>query len=297
MGAANRIAYSTTRLLPLKQRVGLLRWLKGRSQRAKLAKSDVVLISYPKSGRTWFRIMLSRCYAQTFGLDDTKLIKVDNFHRLDRRVPVFHSFHGSMIREVTTGKDPDRLLEGKKIIFLARNPIDVSVSCYFHLLGGRTKPHNREMKSIPKSIEEIPISEFVRTTQWSVAHIVDFMNEWTALLSGNSNVLVVKYESLRENPRSELERVNAFLGKPFTDAAMDSAIESSRFEKLQQQERDGVFVNSALQPREPENPNSYKVRRGKIGGYVDYLDGACVAEVESLVANKLTADLGYRDQN
>lgn len=293
MTLSMRLGYAATRMMSRTRRIGIMRWLKGRSQRKSLARAEIVLVSFPKSGRTWFRVMLSRCYAGKFGLDANTLIKRDNFSKIDRRIPVFLSFHGTFIREVAGKRNPAALFAGKKIVLLVRNPIDVSVSLYFHLLGARTKSVSREMKGVPDSMEGVSADQFVLSSPFNVAEIVGFMNDWTSLLAGNPHVLTIKYEDLREQPETEMRRVSAFLGDSFTNAVIESAVRSSEFEQLKEQERSGQFANAALRPREPGNPNSFKVRRGKVGGYVDYLSEASVRQAEAIVAEHLTKELGY----
>ncbi len=293
MAVETRLAYAATRILPKTARVNLMRWVKGLSQRRSLAAADVVLVSFPKSGRTWFRVMLSRCYAKTFGLDEDTLIKRDNLHKFDPRVPKFLSFHGTFIREVAGRRDPASLFDGKKVILLFRNPIDVSVSLYFHLLGDRTKSSSREMKGVPDSMDGITVEHFVLNSPFSVTEVVRFMNDWTALMARNPNVITVRYEDFKEDPTAEMKKVSDFLGDAFTADVIDAAVNSSVFEELKDQERRGQFSNNALKPRDPSNPNSFKVRRGVVKGYLDYLSADAVRTVEQIVAEQLTESLGY----
>ena len=46
-------------------------------------------------------------------------------------------------------------------------------------------------------------------------------------------------------------------------------------------------------PRDRSNPNSYKVRRAKVGGYKDYFDDQQVAEIEAYMASNLSPLFGY----
>jgi hypothetical protein len=293
MAVETHLAYAATRVLPKVQRVGIMRWVKGISQRRRLANSNVVLVSFPKSGRTWFRVMLSRCFAKTFNLDENTLIKHDNFHKREPRIPVFLSFHGTFIREVAGRREPASLFKGKKVILLMRNPIDVSVSLYFHLLGARTKSVSREMKGVPDTMDGITVEDFVLNSPFSITEIVRFMNDWTALMADNPNLITLRYEDFKDDPAGEMKRVSDFLGVAFTEEVIQAAVNSSGFEELKVQERRGQFVNNALRPRDPDNPNSFKVRRGKVRGYIDYLSDDAVRRAEEIVARDLTGVLGY----
>ena len=49
------------------------------------------------------------------------------------------------------------------------------------------------------------------------------------------------------------------------------ALEFSRFENMQKLEAAGAFDSKILHPGDVRDPESFKVRRGKIGGYREYL--------------------------
>jgi hypothetical protein len=50
-----------------------------------------------------------------------------------------------------------------------------------------------------------------------------------------------------------------------------------------------------MQPGDTRDPDSYKVRRGKIGGYQDYFTPEQVAEIDAIVAQQLSPTLGYSE--
>ena len=55
---------------------------------------------------------------------------------------------------------------------------------------------------------------------------------------------------------------------------------------MQQQEKQGVFArryNKALTPGDPENKESFKVRRGKVGGFKDYFSEQDLAFADQLL--------------
>jgi hypothetical protein len=59
--------------------------------------------------------------------------------------------------------------------------------------------------------------------------------------------------------------------KEIDDAVFGPAIDFSDFRNMQKLEAAGEFGTKILQPRDREDPESFKVRRGKIGGFVEYL--------------------------
>ena len=50
---------------------------------------------------------------------------------------------------------------------------------------------------------------------------------------------------------------------------------------------------SRMMPTDRKNPDTYKVRRAKVGGYRDYFDDAQVARIEDLVRTRLSPTYGY----
>ena len=47
-------------------------------------------------------------------------------------------------------------------------------------------------------------------------------------------------------------------------------------------------------PGDKSNPDSYKVRRAKVGGYRDYFNDAELEQIDSMVNERLRSGLGYK---
>ena len=56
-----------------------------------------------------------------------------------------------------------------------------------------------------------------------------------------------------------------------TRMIFQEALEFSRFENMQKLEAAGAFDSNILHPGDVRDPESFKVRRGKVGGYREYL--------------------------
>jgi hypothetical protein len=105
---------------------------------------------------------------------------------------------------------------------------------------------------------------------------------------------VVRYEDVRSRPVEMLAGVVDFLGAPFSNEEVEDAVEFAAFENLKELERTNFFKSSRLSPRDPDDPDSFKVRRGKVGGYADYFAPADVAEMEAWVRDRLDPVFGYQ---
>ena len=65
------------------------------------------------------------------------------------------------------------------------------------------------------------------------------------------------------------------------------------FDNLRALESKGFFRQGGLRLRNPDDPESFKVRRAKVGGYRDYFTAEQAAELERLVAERLSPAFGY----
>lgn len=253
---------------------------------------DVIVISRAKSGRTWLRAMLSRLYQNRHGLPENELLESDNFHRAVPAIPKFAFVHGQGLDEVLDDDPSPRWMQGKKIIFLVRNPLDVAVSEYFQSTR-RASSGKREMLGIES---QTPMFDFVMDGPLGLRAVIPFMNDWQRRIELlGSPALTLRYEDMRADPHDGLRRISDFLGAEFTEAEIDDAVEQNTVENLREKERTNFYNNKRLSARDPNDPDSFKVRRAKVGGYRDYFEPAQIAAMEAYVAARLSPAFGYHD--
>jgi hypothetical protein len=275
-----------------RHRVKLFRWFRSLRDLARLSRADVVFISYSKAGRTWTRVMISRLFQLKYALPENLVIERDNFHRLNSAIPIFLFTMGNYIADVRPLGGPKSPFRKKKVIFLARHPADIAVSFYFHQQN-RIKPLVKDVKRLSTSVAGQSIFEYMQDPKYGLDHVVGYLNMWLNALAGHENHLLLRYEDLRAAPAAQLRRVAAFLGTEFTGRQFEDAVEFAMFEKLKQKEQENFFNNRRLQPRDPANPDSFKVRKGKVGGYLDYFTPEQVTWIEERVSTTLDPTLGY----
>lgn len=278
--------------LPAERRRALERRLRGREQLRKLHEADVVIVSYGKAGRTWVRVMLSRLYQLLYGLPE-RLLGFDNFHARDSRVPKIFFTHDNYIQDYTGHRDK-RVFRDKKVVLLVRNPQDVAVSQYFQWKF-RMRRSKKALNEYPEHGADVPIYDFVMRPASGIAKIIDWMNAWAAEVGRIPSLLVVRYEDLRADTAGELRRIAAFLGAPADQAALRGAVDYASVENMRKLEEQRKFWLSGgrMTPGDRSDPNSYKVRRAKVGGYRDYFDDEQVARIDALVDEKLSPVFGY----
>ena len=262
-------------------------------------RSDLLIIAHPKSGNTWLKAMLSRLYQVRFGFPEQFLNKSDEYARRNPAVPRLAATNGYYSYEGAVGEElkrADSTLRDKAIVFLPRHPLDIAVSWFFQFTK-RQSAHKQELINafIERPVDKYTVSmwEFVRNSDIGVEFLIDYLNGWHAALAELERAITVRYEDLRTNPEFELARINALLGEDFSDQEIADAVAWASVDNLRQMESEGKFRQGGMTLRNPDDPNSFKVRRAKIGGYRDYFNGDELNELDALVQARLDPALGY----
>lgn len=280
--------------MPDDRRRSLERRLRGREETRKLRQADLVVVSFGKSGRTWLRVMLSRFFQIRFGLPQSVLISFDNLQRRDRSLPRILFTHDNYIRDYTGNRDSKRDFYGKRTVLLARHPADVAVSQYFQWRF-RMRPRKKALNDYPAHGREVPVYDFVTDPDAGLKKVIGFLNDWGRERDRFAQLLVVRYEDLRRDTAGELGRVLRFMGYEPTGAELDACVAFASVENMRQLETKKVFwqAGSRMRAADKDNPDSFKVRRGKVGGFRDYFDDAQIAAIERAVETELRPGFGY----
>ncbi len=277
--------------LPKPMRRSATRALWRRREMGRIRAAELLFVQHPKSGSTWMRVMLSRLYQAKYGLPETAIPEIQRFHALDARIPRIFLTHYDFVND--RARDGIGLAE-KKIVFLSRHPCDVAVSLYFHV----TKHARRDRKIFnnwPLDAQRMSMFDFVMDLESGVPEIVEFLNRWERNLSTLANAMRLRYEDMRAQPAERLEGVVRFIGAPFTRAEIEGAVAYASFDALKDKERRNAFNSYRLSPGNADDSDSFKVRRGKVGGYRDYLKPEEIAVLEEYLSARLSKGYGYND--
>lgn len=295
-----RVILGPTRLLPRDLRV----WLRRRGlerlemQRARAAR--LLIIGHPKSGNTWLRTMLSRLYQVRFAMPSDFTVKTDELALRHPRAPRLLATNGwytyeAVIGEALAEDAPDPVLARKPVVLLARHPCDIAVSWY-HQFTRRQSVYKRELINAwldePVDPTAVDMWQFVRHGPIGLPALIDFLNTWERRVLRLPHGLVVRYEDLRADPVPELRRITALMGEEFGDAELAAAADWSSFENLSRLELEGHFRSGGIQKRVTD-VTTRKVRRGRVGGYREDFSPEQVAELDALVAERLSPSFGY----
>jgi sulfotransferase family protein len=117
--------------------------------------------------------------------------------------------------------------------------------------------------------------------------------EMEANRRGDLDFALVRYESLHAAPEENFRQLLAAIGESLPDdVAFSRALAFSAFDNMKKLEAAGAFDSKILQPGDARDPESFKVRRGKVGGYIDYLEEADITYVAE-VMRELDPRFGY----
>jgi hypothetical protein len=256
----------------------------------RLRGGDAIIISNPNSGRTWIRTFLAAYFcARTghpFSLDpaeynDPEIPRIIYTHDL------YEHYTKTRLYERLRSKFlvPRRELKRAPVILLARDPRDTFVS-HYHELTRRTaetagKLHGRT------------IGEVLRDPVHGIDLMVRTMEEWLAEFGARKDCTLVRYEDLHATPQEQFRRILRAIGEEqISEEHFAHALEFSHFGNMKKMEASKQYDPKLLQPGDVNDPESYKVRRGKVGGYADYLKAEDLGYANAAVA-RLNPRFGY----
>jgi len=272
------------------------RKLRGVEQYDKLRKADVVFVSFGKSGRTWLRVMVSHLFRVMYDLPKNAVLGFDNFHNLDRRVPRTFFTHDNYIKDFTGDFLTKKPFYDKPVVLLARDPRDVAVSQFFQWKH-RVKPTKVAINNYPPRGSDISLFDFVMGDNGGgMKAVTDFLNLWAEEADKVKQFHLLRYEDLRAQPHEELRKILDFMQVDATDDHVNAAVDYSSYENMKKMESKQTLrlAGGRMVPRDKDNPDSYKVRRAKVGGYRDYFTDEEVAAIDARLADTLDPLFGYK---
>lgn len=212
------------------------------------------LVSYPKSGNTWMRFLLSNllCQEEALTLQNIWLYIPDSHDSKQYQyIADINSDFNQLSYQFVKSHDPYfPFYRNKNVIYLVRDGRD-ALSSFYHYRRARIR------SSIAVS-DLIKWNKSISMGMWS-EHVVG----WVRGLC--SRKIIIRYEDLLNNPHQEVQRLLEFLGWELDVATVQRAIRNSSFKSLQEIENQfGVKYQDRITSADTASPF---FRKGSTGNW------------------------------
>lgn len=235
-----------------------LAWLYHRG----LKSSDIFVASYPRAGSTWLRFLLHELLTG----------ESSNFNRVNASIPdIGHHNNAPQLvdnesRLVKT-HEPYRKEYGRAV-YLVRDVRDVAISEYYFqqlwkLYDG----------SFQNFLDDFLAGKVNRYGSWD-KHTNSWLN---ATESTPDQILVVRFDELRQDTVTTMANILAFIGTPTSESEIEQAIVNNTTTKMRAKERDVNFAAA----------DQNFVRKGTVGGWQESLTGDQIRQIEECTGNTL----------
>lgn len=275
-------------------------------------KGIIWLASYPKSGNTWMRILISNYHSEadepvsinaisTDGIASSRtlfdnLVGVDStsltFEEIDALRPEVYekvAVTGDHLQYIKVHDAYTYLPDGRsllpslnsKVIYIVRNPLDIVPSLASHI-GESTDETVRFMCDEKSCFGSSKIKFSSQLNQklltWE-GHVRSFLEQ------DAMEVLLVRYEDMLKDTAYEFQRVLDFCGVKVDSQQLKKAVDFSDFKRLKKQEEQDGFKE-----RSPKSKTFFN--SGKVGNWKDKLTEQQVEQIIS-VNGEMMKKLGY----
>jgi len=190
--------------------------------------------------------------------------------------PIF-SYDGAdhLLRRHLTDLNPDKTrYAGTSVLLMVRDPRDTVVSGYFQV--------TRRLR-----IQVGSLSELLRDDRHGIKKICHFNLQWFAAGHQIHRFAILSYERMHKSPSAALSAVATFAGIVLDDNIAQSVASNRTFQRMRAAEASGELgkrYGDILRPGQRNDEESFKVRRGIVGGYRNYLSQADLSYCEEIIA-------------
>lgn len=238
--------------------------------------TSAYVLSYPGSGRTWLTVLIGKAIIDEFRIEGANPSRLGDLVERGRGVPridVRHDGRPQLQRPEQVERDKSRFAR-KSVVLLVRDPRDAIISYYFEASKRRGRFQGTA-------------GEFLRHPVGGLDTLLTYYNVWADCRSVPRRFYMVRYEDLHSDPVGQLGRVMQTIGLSPGRASLEAAVGFSSFENMRKLEAKG-FDRPELDRRNPKDVESFKARKGRVGGYRDYLSAADIEYLDERIAERLS---------
>lgn len=247
-------------------------------------RAEVFMLWFPKCGGTWAKLQLHTALTKHYGVVGAPPLELEHLKDFEPRIPRIRPFHD----DAPHWKTPEQLREhkrryaGRKVMLLVRDPRDAIVSLHLQV--------TKRWKVDPN----MSLDEFVWNPRGSFHTMIRYYNIWAKNRDVPSELMLLRYEDMRADPHAAVRKMIDFVGVPdVTDELIREAVEYNQIEKLREREAAGQYDTRRLQPGDPNDPDSFKARKGKVGGFREVLRPEDVEKMTQILRDEMDPWYGY----
>lgn len=191
-----------------------------------IKKTDILLVSYPKTGNTWVRFFFMNLYNQK-----EHIFEEIGFKELDA---YFHEIGHGKLREsfifngqpriLKTHNKPRPVLGGlsNKVIYILRDPRDTMVSFYNYRINKDTLPTNMDF------------AKFIRDPKIGLRSYFEHFKAWETKID-----FLIIYESLKKDEETVfLKIVSDIFGQEYSEEQVLKAVYHASFDQIRKSEKE-----------------------------------------------------------
>jgi sulfotransferase family protein len=261
--------------------------------------TELYFVGYPKTGNTWLRYMLGRYTQLVCGLPELPLFDAtDRLGRCERFCvgPAMQFTHRPLLWGNQKASDLDfgnviHPFESKRIVLIIRHPLDTMVSHWMQRKHRMNKPYEKSL------------IEFIDDPVWGIEKFFDFYSLWFNYRDKPNGFLLIRYEDMRADPAPVFTNLLKFLGISMQEKYVQQAVQDADFDVMKKIEVFGhgpkyrwsgksIFASGDI-----SNPDALHVRRGEVGGFVNYLETSATERLVADIEKKLPVFFGYSNQS
>lgn len=239
-----------------------------------LHESDFFLASYPRSGNTWLRSLLTSCIfgeaMQDFSDKVDPVIPIVGYHRAAK--PLLKNT-GRLIKTHEACRR-----EYRNAVWIVRDPRDVVLSEF------KLEIRSRHFSgSFDAFVDQFVNVGRIGPPDWATLNL-SWLNRHVA---EPDSVLLVRFEDLKSDTPRELRRVLEFLSVDYDQAVIDLALTQNSLNSMS--ERHAQYDSQISGQIDSTIP---AVNQGAVGGWREKLSSETVDKIEASFGNAMD-QLGY----
>ena len=256
------------------------KWIEEDMKDIPLRPDDIWIVSYPKAGTTWTQQIVK--LINNNGEDDDV--------KIDESIPWVEMFNDKYRFDLDSYSSP-RAFKSHfpyhlmpcglpsntpgRYIYVARNPKDVAVSMYHHA---------QALVGFPKMEWDVFFELFIAGKFPFGDYFEHVLGWWKH--RDDPNVLFIKYEDMKKDLHSSIEKIVSFLGSDIGKSTIISIAENSSFSSMRKNpttNATGEVMNGIVS----FDPNKPFIRKGIVGDWKNYFTPEQSARIDALYKEKL----------